>query len=242
MKKALKRTLLVSVLILLTVVPVHAQPLVPIVFRQPAPADKQSTNQMSGKVIFNDPAEPFIISVDDGYSRSALKELISIKQQYGDSFRCLLFPYGMALKDNEDLFIQLVQQGCELNNHTYTHMYFRNKTAAQQEQEIMEADEEIEKVYALAKQQRPSAKYFRPPGGIYDANTVAICDKHGYKLMLWNVITEPNGRDLPLNGRVKLNQQARKGSIILLHSKEKDMDALKIALPVLLKRYGNNWH
>jgi len=32
--------------------------------------------------------------------------------------------------------------------------------------------------------------------------------------------------------------QRPKGSIILLHSKERDMDALSKALPVLLKHYG----
>jgi peptidoglycan/xylan/chitin deacetylase (PgdA/CDA1 family) len=121
-------------------------------------------------------------------------------------------------------------------------MYFRHKTAQQQDQEIMLDDAEIEKVYKMAGQQRPYTKFFRPPGGIYDQTTLQLCIKHGYKIMLWNVITEPNGKNLSVGSRADLIRRAPKGSIILLHSKVSDMDALKIVLPGLIKRYGTQWH
>ncbi|MBP8983589.1 MAG: polysaccharide deacetylase family protein [Coprothermobacter sp.] len=231
---------------LLMVQPVKAQPLVHLAFLIIPETTTATTNMnmnntpppSSSGVIFVDQSKPFTITVDDGYSRPALKKLITLKKQYGASFTCLLFPYGAALKDNEDLFAQLINLGCEVHNHTYHHIYFRHTTAEQQKEEILSTDHVIERVYKLANQKRPNIKYFRPPGGFYDLNTIRICKANGYRIMLWNVITEPNGKNLSVDERARYIYGAPKGSIILLHSKERDMDALSKALPVLLKHYG----
>lgn len=230
--------------------PVSAQPLVHLAFIKLPDTNTSNTNTdhrpppvpSSSDVIFVDHSKPFTITVDDGYSRPALKKLIALKKQYGSSFTCLLFPYGAALKENKDLFAQLIDLGCEVHNHTYHHVYFRNTTAEKERDEIVSTDRVIDDVYKLANQKRPGTKYFRPPGGFYDQNTIRICKEMNYKIMLWNVITEPNGKNLSVEERAKYITSAPKGSIILLHSKEHDMDALSKALPILLKNYGTSGH
>jgi len=250
MKKILIHCFCVLFALSLMAQPVSAQPLVHLAFSGLPDTNTVITNTdhrpppvpSSSDVIFVDHSKPFTITVDDGYSRPALKKLIALKKQYGASFTCLLFPYGAALKENEDLFAQLIDLGCEVHNHTYHHVYFRNTTAEKERDEIVSADRVIDDFYKLANQKRPDVKYFRPPGGFYDKNTMRICKETNYKIMLWNVITEPNGKNLSVEERAKYITSAPKGSIILLHSKERDMDALSKALPILLKNYGTPAH
>jgi len=56
------------------------------------------------------------------------------------------------------------------------------------------------------------------------------------------VLQKAPGKNLSVDERARYIYSAPKGSIILLHSKERDMDALSKALPVLLKHYGMPAH
>ncbi|NPV89029.1 polysaccharide deacetylase family protein [Coprothermobacteraceae bacterium] len=217
---------------------VYAHPLVALSVA-PTTATKAITPITASSLVIFSTNLPFLITLDDGYSRPALKALIALRREHKQDFICLLFPYGKALHDNADLFVQLVREGCEVHNHTYHHVYFRNVPYVKQEREILLADREIEAFYKYANVQRPKVKYFRPPGELYDSNTKAICVKLGYRIMLWNAVSYRGKEPVSVETRVANLLRAKRGSIILLHITNADIEALRLALPVLLKVHGS---
>ena len=59
---------------------------------------------------------------------------------------------------------------------------------------------------------------FRPPGGDYTRQTVRVTSKAGYKMILWNVLTNDVEGATRTMMRKRILQGADDGAIVLMHS------------------------
>lgn len=117
-----------------------------------------------------------------------------------------LFLTDRAIDGRYDYFRSLRDAGADIEDHTLTHHRLTTLDAAGQRREICGAADRYEKEFG----RRPTL--FRPPGGRYDATTLAEARACGIRgIVLW--------RDsVQLEGRIKYQAgRLRPGDIILMH-------------------------
>jgi len=133
------------------------------------------------------------------------------------------------LKDFGAASRQAVQDGFEVGDHTINHQMLGSMSKADQESEIVDGARQ------MVAAGIPPPRLFRPPGGSFDDTTVDILRAHHMLMTLWDVDTE----DYRLPGtpaivRTALDQ-AKPGSIILMHDGGGDRSQTLAAVPQIIK-------
>lgn len=132
-----------------------------------------------------------------------------------------LFPTDLAIDGHYGYFRTLRDAGADIGDHTLTHHVLTTLDAAGQRREICGAADRFEREFG----RRPTL--FRPPGGSYDATTLAEARACGIRgIVLW--------RDsVQLEGRIKYQAgRLRPGDVILMHFRP----GLAKDFPIVLKR------
>jgi peptidoglycan/xylan/chitin deacetylase (PgdA/CDA1 family) len=107
--------------------------------------------------------------------------------------------------DGVDYFRQLQDLGATVQAHSITHTSLRGKPLEFQTKEVCQPVDSYERDYGV----RP--RYFRPPYGNYDTNTLLAAQSCGLKAVLWWSATYNDGQLELQEGPL------RAGEIILLH-------------------------
>jgi peptidoglycan-N-acetylmuramic acid deacetylase len=146
------------------------------------------------------------------------------------------FLTGKWIKDNPDLARQIVADGHEIANHSFTHPDMRNLSDAAILKEL--ADTEALLAETTSASSRP---LFRPPFGAYDERVLRLVVGAGYLPIYWTLdsldsVGEPKTPDF-LFERVtaKLGPEKLRGAIILAHC---GSQPTADALPRILDRFA----
>ncbi|HEY3684307.1 MAG TPA: polysaccharide deacetylase family protein [Streptosporangiaceae bacterium] len=132
-----------------------------------------------------------------------------------------LFLTDKAIAGKYAYFRQLRDAGAVIEDHTLTHHRLTTLDAAGQRREICGAADTYEKRFG----RRPTL--FRPPGGRYDAATLAEARGCGIKgIVLWRDSVQLKGRIAYQEGRL------RPGDVILMHFRP----GLAHDFPIVLSR------
>ncbi|GGV84509.1 hypothetical protein GCM10015535_29420 [Streptomyces gelaticus] len=143
------------------------------------------------------------LTMDDGSEKDP--ELLQMMDE-------LDIPYSAFLSDhvvnnNYGYFSEAQRLGVTLNNHTLTHPYLPGLSYAEQEREICDEQEIIEKWFG----KRP--RLFRPPYGNYNRDTLRIAKSCGVKAVpLWNAEAFPDRMEWR-----EEDEDLHPGDIILTH-------------------------
>lgn len=146
--------------------------------------------------------------------------------------------FGMTGKwalANKDLLRRIVRDRDALINHTYDHRSFTGVsthtaplTAAQRSWEITRTQQIVHTVTG-----RSIKPYFRPPYGDYDAATLSLLRRLGYRYMVMWTLDSLGWEGLPASLIVqRCLDDVRPGTILLMHVGSQSQDAL--ALPRLI--------
>ncbi len=166
---------------------------------------------------FNDGPDPEVLPV-------ILEALASRRVQ------ATFFVEGERADRHPDLVRQLIARGHEVENHGYRHMDTTNLSIAAKRLEIENGARAIRRITGS------NTRFFRPPKGAYDADTVRAARAAGHRLMLWTNVGAP---DVPFPGPVelvnRLTEAAFDGAVILLHA---DRPETAAALPALLDAWA----
>lgn len=129
------------------------------------------------------------------------------------------------------------EEGHEVANHTYNHVYFNKKVDPERiSEEIIRTREQIRKNTGQL------SPLFRPPGGYYNDTIVKIARENGYTVVLWSWHQDTKdwktpGVDAIVN---KVLKNARNGDIVLFHDhvegSKQTVGALERILPELQAR------
>ena len=171
------------------------------------------------------------ITIDDGYGDTLiLKTLESLRNH---NVKATFFTLGECIRNEPAIWKQAVEEGHELANHTYSHRYLTTMNDEEIVNELDRWQEEVDQALGYSY----TAYFFRPPGMDGFTTPQAGKTKHyldligrkGLISVLWDVDhfsglgTGSASPDVIAN---YILQQARGGSIILLHFKENDIAAL----------------
>ena len=146
-------------------------------------------------------------------------------KEYG--FNATFFMGGCFADDNTELIKYLVEAGNEVGNHGYFHKDHSKLDYDGNFREIKNTHE------LILAQVGINMELFAPPSGAFSKNTLAVCEKLQYKVILWSIDTV-DWRDK--NEKIVYNRATKNiagGDFVLMHPKE---HTLKV-LPEILNYY-----
>lgn len=185
--------------------------------------------------------EPKLIafSFDDGPKNATTNQILDLLEEYG--FTATFFLVGSNIAGCEDTVRRAVSLGCEIGNHSYSHI---NLATADRSKALKELALTNEIIYSLTGQERILC---RAPYGSF----AGIRDIFNSPLIQWNIDTldwkykddanpdrSPAQRELDLQTVVNsILDNVTDGDIILMHDYYQfTVDAFAIVLPLLVER------
>lgn len=168
------------------------------------------------------------ITFDDGpstpYTRQVLRELR--KEDVPATF----FVVGKNVRGNEARLRAMQAEGHSLANHSWDHSDLGRATPREGARQLRKTSNELER----ATGKRPDM--FRPPYMSYTPRLAAEASRQGMRTILWDVDTRDWER--PGSRRIVSNavDNARRGSIILMHDAGGDRSQTVKAIPRIIRK------
>ena len=105
------------------------------------------------------------------------------------------------------------EEGHEIANHTYHHIYNRNITVTKLTSELEQTDQIIERIIG----NKPTL--YRPVGGLYNDLIINTAVKNDKLVIMWSWHQDPEDWKRPAASRIanKITKGVEPGNIILLH-------------------------
>ncbi len=171
------------------------------------------------------------ITIDDGGSEAINHRTLDYLKQY--NVRATLFPTGQNVASYPETWQRAVDEGHELGNHSYSHPFLSNVSEEQVRQELRGWQEAVEQ--ALGGDYH--TPFFRPPygdgffsgQGHHRERLQPIVAEKGMFPVMWDVeLVYALRHDVYSAARITEHvlNNARGGSIVLLHFTEADIEAL----------------
>ncbi len=174
------------------------------------------------------------LTFDDGPHPTFTPQILDILNKY--DVKATFFMIGQRMEQYPDIAREVIDQGHEIGNHTYTHP--RNLKADTEGQVIRELDQ-CEQVIERMTGKR--THLFRPPRGLIDGTVFNIAQEEGYRTILWTVCADHHDAPTPELMAERVFKHIRPGGIILAHdgtfnSRWKDVKATELIIVGMKKR------
>ncbi|MBQ8850388.1 MAG: polysaccharide deacetylase family protein [Clostridia bacterium] len=170
------------------------------------------------------------LTFDDGPHPRYTAQILSILEEYGVT--ATFFIIGVNAENYPESLRMIAESGCEIGNHTYSHVRIDRMSGDAIEEEILRCEQVI---YSMTGK-RPTL--FRPPEGRIPKNLLSISTKLDYNVVLWSIDTldwSHNPSDKICSAVI---DNLNGGDIILMHDyvsgKNTTCDALRVFIPKLL--------
>lgn len=189
-----------------------------------------------------------LFTFDDGPTDDTLRIANTL---YDLNVGAIFLVNGMNLENDENRKIlkEISDMGFEIGNHTQTHENLRDLDYEGQKEEIQRTNEMIEEITET------EVRWFRPPFGLFNLDTIEICNELGLQLMTWSFGYDwmDEYHDGEALAEISLdNEYLRNGANILMHDLPWTADAIEdmvlgyeeqgfyIVDPFLIKRQENS--
>lgn len=172
------------------------------------------------------------LTFDDGPHPRFTKEILDILEEYG--ITATFFIIGVNAENYSESLKMIVDSGCEIGNHTYSHSRIDKMNDRELESEIVKCQEVIYSMTGI----RP--KLFRPPQGRISNELLGVTEMLGYDVILWSIDTLDWSHNPSDNICAAVNNNLAGGDIILMHDyvsgKNTTCDALRRLIPDLMSK------
>lgn len=172
------------------------------------------------------------LTFDDGPHPRYTEEILNILEEYG--IRATFFIIGINAETYPEHLKMIVNSGCEVGNHTYSHARINKMDRVAIQREITQCEETVLRLTGA----RPCL--FRPPEGVMSDALGAVVKEMQYNIVLWSIDT----LDWAMNPSEVICQTVTEhlkgGDIILMHDYvsggNTTCKALKKMIPLLLSK------
>lgn len=166
-----------------------------------------------------------LLTFDDGPHTNTVKVLEVLKKY---DVKALFFVIGKNIQGNEAILKQIVSDGHQIGNHSFSHHNFIDLWSTKK------VTKDFVTCQKLIEQYQPNTKLFRPPYGVTNPNIAKAVKTLGLQSIGWNV----RSYDTSIKDVEKIKQrvlsQLKPGAIILLHDRLDFMpDLLETLIPAI---------
>lgn len=167
----------------------------------------------------------FACNVDWG--NEYIEEMLEIFKK--NDIKITYFPTGKWAENNQEVLKLIASEGHEIGNHGYNHIDYNKLNFEQNYEEIKKADLIIEDIIGK------SPRYFAPPSGAFNDNTIDAAQELNYKVIMWSVDTIDWRQDSLSNVIVsRVMEKVHNSAIVLMHPTAETNKALPIIIERLL--------
>ena len=149
------------------------------------------------------------LTFDDGPHPRCTKQILDILAEYGVT--ATFFIIGVNAENYPESLKMIMDSGCEIGNHTYSHIRIDKMCETELEEEIRRCEDVL---YEMTGQ-RPNV--FRPPEGRVPKALLPISEKLGYDVVLWSIDTLDWTHNSSDNIYTVIRDNLSGGDIILMH-------------------------
>ena len=150
------------------------------------------------------------LTIDDGPHPLITPLILEALKQAG--VKATFFVVGKKCEEYPELVRQIIAEGHEIGNHTYSHARLTKLPPAQIWAEIKACENVVYRLTGV------KTRYLRPPGGGYDEQALRVIQAAGYSLGLWTDNTgdwrKPSAQTIAHNALRNISP----GGIILMHT------------------------
>ena len=176
--------------------------------------------------------EKIAITFDDGPHPVRTIKLLNVLKKH--DIKATFFVIGQNVDNYPDALREIINDGHEIANHTYSHKILKNVDYNYVLNEIKDTEE------AVSKNGGVITKIIRPPCGIFDSSLLNLACEDDYKIVLWNIDTHDWANESADNISKNIIKNVSGGDIILFHdytSGENHTDeALERIIPMLKEK------
>ncbi len=131
------------------------------------------------------------------------------------------FVTGQWAQKNKDILKAIYSDKHEIGNHGYSHKDYDKLSYDNNKEEILKAHNIIKEILSI------DSKYFAPPSGGYNDNTIKASKDLGYELIMWSIYTIDWRKDSTKNLIIdRVTSKAHNSAIVLMHPTEETVKAL----------------
>ena len=167
--------------------------------------DKKHGDDCNDKVIY--------LTFDAGYENGNIEKILDTLHDEG--VPAAFFVLGHMIEKETDLIIRMQNEGHLVCNHTFSHKPMVNRSRSEFVAEL----ERLEQC-CIDKTGKTLAKYYRPPEGKFDLESLSYASEMGYKTIFWSFGYDDwdNQRQMNLDkAKNKILDNIHNGEIMLLH-------------------------
>ena len=177
-----------------------------------------------------DPSRPMIaLTFDDGPKTSVTSRILDSLQANGG--RATFFMLGSNVNANAGVIKRMVDQGCEVANHTHDHKYLTKIGAEGIVSQVGSTNQKIQAVCGV------SPVLMRPPGGYIDGASLNVLGSMGMPAIMWSIDTRDWQHRNAQRTIDTVLSQVKDGDIILMHDiYSTTADAAVVLIPELTAR------
>lgn len=153
------------------------------------------------------------LTFDQGYENGYTAPILDTLKE--KNAKAVFFLTGDYAERNGELVRRMIDEGHIIGNHGSKHASLPKLSEEEAENEIMSLHNYVKEKYDY------EMRYFRPPCGEYSERSMAICQRLGYKTLLWSFAYEDwdvNNQPDPSSAFKRVSSAAHGGGIYLLHS------------------------
>ena len=170
------------------------------------------------------------LTFDDGPHIRYTLEILDILKE--NNATATFFVIGENAKEHPELIEKIVDSGCEIGNHTWSHAFLDALCEKDIRKEMSLADEIITELTGKAP------TLFRAPGGRINDTVLKVADEFGYTSVLWSKDTRDWSCPSVSYVISAATDKSQNGDIILFHDynakNSPTPEALRIVLPKLI--------
>jgi len=164
------------------------------------------------------------LTFDDGPTPEVTDWVLQQLEQF--NAKATFFCLGRNVEKHPEIYGRILSNGHSTGNHTYSHL---NGWKTWNNEYI----EDVELASHYIK-----SKLFRPPYGRIRQNQIKNLKKYGYKMFMWDVLSEDyNEQLLPEQCLGYVLKYTNDGSIVVFHDSVKASKNLYYTLPIFLKEF-----
>jgi peptidoglycan-N-acetylglucosamine deacetylase len=169
-----------------------------------------------------------LLTFDDGPHANTVKVLEVLKKY---NVKAVFFIIGKNIQGNEAILKQIVADGYQIGNHSFSHHNFIDVWQTKKVTKDFEACQKLIETY------QPNSKLFRPPYGVTNPNIAKGVKALKLQSIGWNV----RSYDTSIKDVEKIKQRVlshlKPGAIILLHDRLDFMpELLELLIPAIKEK------
>lgn len=174
------------------------------------------------------------LTFDDGPIPEVTEFVLAELKKY--DAKATFFCIGENVQKHPDIFVKIVSEKHHIGNHTFNHLHAQKVSKATYIANVLEAEKTI---HAHSKQITNTEKLFRPPYGIIKTSYAKELREKGYTIVMWDVISADfDPRVSPEKCLRNVQQNTRKGSVVVFHDSIKAKQNLYYTLPKVIEAYA----